>query len=288
MRESPLRMTLVLSLLFAGQALAQANKVSGAAMDARAASSGASAPDPTPAPVPAPAPASADPEALQVIVYPIFGFAPLFSGGASYPTIDFPNLPSGGGGVNGGIASGDTSTSLNGAAFAGFRLEKSKWAVQAAFEYAGLGATRSSPLLDIGMDFTYGQLLVARKILPNFYVDAGFRRIGAKLDVNLLTLPTLTAKPTLWDPLIGVTYRKPLGRKWILNAHMDGGGFGVGADQDISGLLSAECRFKKHFGFTVGAEALHLAISPQIRNRTLDLSTNLWGPVFGLGIYFGR
>ena len=150
MRESPLRMTLVLSLLFAGQALAQANKVSGAAMDARAASSGASAPDPTPAPVPAPAPAPADSEALQVIVYPIFGFAPLFSGGASYPTIDFPNLPGlggGSGGVNNGIASGDTSTSLNGAAFAGFRLEKSKWAVQAAFEYAGLGATRSSPLL---------------------------------------------------------------------------------------------------------------------------------------------
>jgi hypothetical protein len=281
MCESPLRMPLVLSLLLAAQALAQANKLSGAAMDAHVASPGA------------PAPAPADPEALQVIVYPIFGFAPLFSGGASYPTIDFPNLPGLGGGgsgsgVNNGIASGNTSTSLNGAAFAGFRLEKSKWVVQAAFEYAGLGATRSSPLLDIGMDFTYGQLLVGRKVLPNFFVEGGFRRIGAKLDVNLLTLPTLTAKPTLWDPLIGVTYRKPLGRKWIVNAHMDGGGFGVGADQDISGLLSAECRFKRHFGFTFGAEALHLAISPQVRNRTLDLSTNLWGPVFGFGIYFGR
>jgi hypothetical protein len=217
----------------------------------------------------------------------VFGFAPVFSGGASYPTIDFPNVPNLTGGA-GGTASADTSASLNSAAFAGCRIEKSKWAVQAAFEYAGLGASRSLPKVNLGMDFTYGQLMLSRNILPNLYVDAGSRRIGAKISVDLLTLPELRTKPTLWDPLIGATYRKRLGKKWVINAHGDGGGFGVGADQDISALLSAECRFKKHFGFTFGAEALHLALSPQVLNRTLDLSTNLWGPVFGFGIYFGR
>jgi len=91
---------LVLLALLASPTPAQANNLWTAATDA-----GVASPD-----TPAPSPAAL--EGWQVIVYPVFGFAPLFSGGASYPAIDFPNILPGGAG---GTATGQTSTSLNAA-----------------------------------------------------------------------------------------------------------------------------------------------------------------------------
>jgi len=268
----------VLPAILAAQLCAHSDYPSDNPAGEGAAAAGAPAPSPSPTPAPA---ARSD---WQVIVYPVFGFAPIFVSSASYPTIDFPNLPGGGNGT----ASGSTGLSLNSAAFAGVRIEKRKWVVSAAFEYAGLGGSRTSPRIDVGLDFTYGQLLAGREVLPDLWLEGGFRRIGAKISVDLLNLPDLSAKPAVWDPLIGASYRKHLGKKWVLQAHVDGGGFGVGADQDISGALTAEWRFTKRFGLSFGAEALHLAIAPEVRSRVLDLSTTIWGPVFGFGIYFGH
>ena len=72
---------------------------------------------------------------------------------------------------------------------------------------------------------------------------------------------------------------------------MDGGGFGVGCDYDLSEGARADWRFAKHFGMSMGVAALQFKITNTILDntsvrRTLTLSQTTWGPVFGFGIFF--
>jgi len=95
--------------------------------------------------------------------------------------------------------------------------------------WAGLSAKRETPLAKVSLDFVFGHVLVGRELLPGFYVEGGARRLA--LDINA-TVETESASrsPGFWDPLIGVTYRRQLGRKWRILLHGDGGGFGAGSD----------------------------------------------------------
>ncbi len=103
--------------------------------------------------------------------------------------------------------------------------------------------------------------------------------------------PEVGRKPGLWDPLIGMTWRHELGRSWRLHAHLDGGGFGVGSDVTLGGLLRADWRFTKHFGLTMGLGALHFQVTDTVvdaagAKKTLSARQTLYGPLFGLGLYF--
>jgi len=50
------------------------------------------------------------------------------------------------------------------------------------------------------------------------------------LSAKLLDYPEVSGKVGVRDPLIGMTYRKSLGKKWRFSVHGDGGGFGAGSD----------------------------------------------------------
>jgi hypothetical protein len=113
-----------------------------------------------------------DPSSWQISIYPVFAWAPIF--GVS--TRELPSSPEGGGGGGGGLLPpSDTSSSLNGAAFAGFRVEKSKWSTDGTFLWAGLSSERNNPFARISVDAVFGQLMVGREIVPTFSwkVDSG-------------------------------------------------------------------------------------------------------------------
>jgi hypothetical protein len=224
---------------------------------------------------------NSDAHAWQFIVYPAYVWVPFFSSSVTLPGI--PSPPGGGGSV---IPSGTTSGSFDSAAFAGAQVYKDKWEGTATFLYAGLSATRTTPRVTLTMDFIYGQAMVGRYVYKGLAFEGGFRRLAMDLTATVGTYPSVGRTPGYWDPLLGVTYRKQLSKKWRMTGHIDGGGFGVGSDIDIGASASADWRFAKHFGMTMGGAYLHLEDSNTVLAKTLTIKPTMYGPTFGLGIYF--
>jgi len=226
-----------------------------------------------------------DPKDWNVEIYPVYVWAPFM--GASVKLPQFPNLPSLPDLPNGPAGpSADASSGISGAAFVGVRVEKSKWSVRAAALWAGMTASTDRPKVKIGMDLIFGQGMLGREILPNLVLQGGVRRMALNISAAVLDYPEVSRKPGVWDPLIGLEYRKPLGKKWLLDLHGDGGGFGVGSDVTYSVQGQMACRFAKHFGVTMGYGLLHFKVSDTRLQRNLVLDQTMHGPILGFGIYF--
>jgi hypothetical protein len=217
------------------------------------------------------------PYGWHIAIYPAMAWVPIF--GASVTVPPFPSQP---------IApsqTGSTNSSFNGAYFGGARVEKGKWAVDALFMWADLSAERTTPHTSVSLDFVFGDLFVGREVLPNLYLEGGFRRLALDINATVGTV-NATASPGYWDPLVGLTYARPLGKKWRILVHGDGGGFGVGSDVDVAASGRAEWQFVRHAGITMGYGGLHLSNSTTIPRGTLTVSPTMHGPIFGLGVYF--
>lgn len=235
------------------------------------------------------------PDAWKIAIYPIFAWAPVLGADIKLPEI--PSGPGGGGGGGGGeiIPEGKTSGNFNGAAFAGAEVLKSKWSMTANVLYAGMSGDHTSPKVHLGLNVIFGGAMVGHQLLLNgLSLEGGFRRIALGINATVLDYPEVSRKPGVWDPLLGVTYRRQLSKKWRLDGHMDGGGFGVGCDYDMVEGGRADWRFAKHFGMTMGVAAFQFKISDTksvtvdntVLSKTLTLAQTTWGPEFGFGIYF--
>jgi len=230
----------------------------------------ASSPPPQTATAPPPKPYGWD-----IAIYPALAWAPIFGSGITLPpTPSNPIAPT-----------GTTTRSFNGAFFGGARVEKHGWSGDALFMWADLSASRHTPLTDLDLGFIFGDLLVGHKVLPDLYLEGGFRRIALNITARIGD-DSASRSPGFWDPLVGLTYRRYLGRKWRILIHSDGGGFGVGSDVDFTATGRAEWQFARHFGTTMGYGVLHLSESDTVANRTLKITPTLNGPIFGFGIYF--
>ena len=127
--------------------------------------------------------------------------------------------------------------------------------------------------------------MVGYEVLPGFYVEGGFRRLA--LDVTATVgSASASVNPGYWDPLIGLTYRRELGKKWRVLVHSDGGGFGVGSDVDITVTGRGEWQFARHYGLMMGYGLMHLSDSVTTRDGTVHLRPTLNGPMLGFGLYF--
>ena len=230
---------------------------------------------------PAAAPAANDDD-LKVSIYPILLWVPTFSATATVPP--FPDIPNGPD-LPGG--SGSTSASFDGAALAGVSIAKANWRVDADGIWAALTTTRERPLLNVDLDVTYGHVSGGVKVYKDLYLTGGVRRLALKYDIQLQDRPQhFTRKPGIWDPLIGLGWHGALGSRWTLHAVGEGGGFGVGADVDVSGTVRADVNLGAHLGLTFGYNAVYLKISDTVQERTFEVDQTLQGPLIGLGIYF--
>jgi hypothetical protein len=228
---------------------------------------------------------------LEVIIYSILIEAPIF--GAS---IDLPSLPSTpGGGGESGEQSGSTDVSLNTAYMAGVAVHADRWFGEARGVWAALAANRETPRVSLD---TKTRLFNARggvRIAGPLSATGGLRRVSVDLDA-VLTVPTpgreISGSTTkvLWDPLIGVDWRQRAGR-WVLDANLQGGGFGVGTDVDVSGEVHANWRLIPHTELRLGYTLLYYKMTIAEVNigafqRTLVSSQSLHGPIAGFGIVF--
>ena len=195
--------------------------------------------------------------------------------------VTLPELPNGG-----TRPTGRATSSLDSAYSGGFRLEKSRWSVEGSLLWADLSAANTNPNLQTATEIELGQLMGGREIRPGLSLEGGVRRMSLEVSAKLLDYPEVSRSPTFWDPLIGLTYRKHLGKKWRLDLHADGGGFGVGSDVTYGANAKLDWRFAKHFGLSFGYALLHFEVSDAVGQRTLSLEPTIHGPLLGFGIYF--
>ena len=218
------------------------------------------------------------PYGWHIAIYPALAWAPIFGTSVTLPPV--PSQP-----IETPGPSGSTSSSFNGAFFGGVRVEKDKWSVDGLFMWAALSGQRKTPFAEVHLDFVFGNAMVGHEVLPNLYVEGGVRRLSLDLQAQVET-SSASASPGFWDPLVGLTYRRPLGRKWRILIHGDGGGFGVGSDVDVTATARAEWQFARHFGIAMGYGGMHFSESDTVGGRTLTISPTLHGPIFGVGIFF--
>ncbi len=218
------------------------------------------------------------PYGWHIAIYPALAWVPVFGTSVTLPSL--PSQP-----ISTPGPSGSTSNSFNGAFFGGARIEKGKWSADALFMWAALSAQRTTPLVNVNLDFVFGDIMAGREVLRDLYVEGGARRLA--LDIHATVLSSSASRsPGFWDPLVGLTYRRQLGRKWRILIHGDGGGFGVGSDVDVTATGRAEWQFARHFGIAMGYGGMHFSESDTVKSRTLAISPTLHGPIFGFGIFF--
>ena len=158
-------------------------------------------------------------------IYPALAWVPIFGTSVTLPPLPTQPIAPG--------PSGSTNSSLNGAYFGGARIERGKWSGEVLFMWTALSADRTTPHTSVNLDFVFGDAHVGREIIPNLYLEGGFRRLALDVHATVGT-DSGDGSPGYWDPLIGLTYRRLLGKKWRVLIHGDGGGFGVGSDVDVS------------------------------------------------------
>ena len=217
-------------------------------------------------------------------VDPLYVWVPFFSSSVTLP--ELPDLPSPPGG-----ATDKTKTSLNGAVMLGLRLEKGKFLARGNLLYAGLDADRENPNLKVSLNLTYGELFGGWAVARNLHLEGGVRRIAADASATFLTYPKVETKPGFWDPLIGLSYKSALGRKWQLVLHGDGGGFGVGSDLDVCFSAGLDWRAASHFGMSFGYQAVYLRFAHTVLESTslskeLKFGALMQGPTLGVRILF--
>jgi hypothetical protein len=243
--------------------------------------------------LPATRSAAADPDkGIEVIVYPILVEAPVF--GAS---IDLPSIPSSpGDGGESGEQSGSTDVSLNTLYMAGVSVRAPRWMVDARGQWADLSASRQRPGTTLD---TKARFFIARggvTLGHGFSVTAGVRRIWGALDASL-TVPSLgnrvltaSVDKTLYDPLVGVDWRRRAGA-FTFAANAEGGGFGVGTDRDVSAEIDINWRFTAHTDLRLGYGFFYYKISSDpigigSFQRSIVSAQTLHGPAIGFGIAF--
>lgn len=218
---------------------------------------------------------------MTVSVYPVLLWLPSFSAEVNVPPFpDDPNGPD----LPGG--SGSTESSFDGAALAGLSIEKGSWRLDIDGIWAAVGAERETPNLTVDADVIYGRVSGGWKIYKDLYLTAGLRRVAIDYDIQINGRGPFDRKPGVWDPLIGLGWHSTPERKLRLHVLAEGGGFGAGADVDLSGTVRADVRFTRHFGLTLGYSALYLELSNTIRDRTLEVKQTMHGPIAGVGFYF--
>lgn len=218
-------------------------------------------------------------EGWQVAVYPILVWIPV--------DIDIGvEVPPSGGGADDGEAGDIVDSRFDGAYLGGVAATNGAWRLEAYGIWAGFGGDRPErPFLRADIDLIYGEGRVGRRIAPDFYVTGGVRRFALKYDITLGSLPQLSRKPGLWDPLVGIGWHR-VRPKLEWHASFEGGGFGVGADVDLGAQVRVDWKPIPHFGLTAGYGIVYLKVSDLVLSREIVVKPTLNGPVAGIGLYF--
>jgi hypothetical protein len=213
-----------------------------------------------------------------VAIYPVLGWLPLFGASVDLPSL--PDIPGDPG------ASVTIDSSWDSAYLAGFAVQSNRVVAEGEFLWAGLSGSLNAPRVSLSSDIIYGEGFAGPRVASGLAIVGGVRRLAVKIVADVGERPAFERKPGVWDPLVGVDYRRRLARRWNVQATALGGGFGVGTDVDVSARFRADWTFVPHVGVSLGYQVLYFKLSHTLLEQTFTTSQTLHGPVVGVGIYF--
>jgi len=218
-----------------------------------------------------------DTDGWKTIVYPIHAWLPVFGADITLP-------PGGGGG--GPTESAKTSGNFNGAALAGFRVERARLSIEGEFIWAGMSGSVEAPRFEITLDTIAFSVLGGFKIAPALYADGGVHRLALNVTASILNFEPVTWKPGIWEPVVGLTFRPQLSKtvRIFTQAHL---GFS-GDDSTRSGAANASVEWQpiRHLSVGAGWGWLYQRVDGTILRGPVHLAQTLNGPIITLGIPF--
>jgi hypothetical protein len=177
---------------------------------------------------------------------------------------------------------------FDGAYFGGFYASKDWFRTDLDVVWAAVGGDRiDTPQFSVDLDLVYFHATGGVRLTPGLYATGGLRRVALKYDIRVAGFSNIERKPGIWDPVIGVGYHlEGEGRPIEIHATFEGGGFGVGADQDYGVMARVDWKLFRHFGLAAGYNYLYLKLSDTVRGREITAKQSVHGPVVGIGVYF--
>ena len=229
---------------------------------------------------------AADDPGWDVSVYPVLAYLPVMG-----INVRLPDAPPCIGCPPDTPPESRANSGLSGAAFVGFRVEKSRFSFEAVYNYAGLEASASSPFVDVNLKIYAGIVKGGFMVVKDLHVEAGAHYMALKVTADVLTYPEVAWEPGRWDPAVGVTYHPRLGKHWRLQTRLDWIGLGGDAYSATSGQARMEWEPIKHFLLTAGygfsKEKLNGTLeTAKFGNKDIHLDYTLHGPILGIGIHF--
>jgi hypothetical protein len=220
----------------------------------------------------------------NTIVYPVYGWAPVFGADVRLP--EQPNAPGSGGGGGTTIPSAKTSGNFNGAAFGGFRVERRRLAVESNVLWAGMSGAVDVPHFQLHLSTTSVRVIGGVKVLPALYVEGGVRYLGLKMTAGVLAFQEVTWKPGIWEPVVGATFHPQLTRTIRLVAQADVGGLGSDSHRSSAAKAIIEWKPISHLLIGAGWGVLYVRADGTILTKPVHFQQTLNGPIVALAIPF--
>lgn len=226
----------------------------------------------------------------KLVIYPILIQAPIFGA-----TVDVPSVPGDGGdGAIGG--SGSTDAALNAAYMGGVEFDAQRVFGEVDFLWTKPSASRTTPTVDVTSTIWLVTARGGYRFYRGLAVTGGARRLSLDLNTTL-QLPdfgvTLRGQSSrvVWDPFVGIDWRRYVNKELSVSLGADAGGFGVGADSDFHLHARADWQPARHLSIRAGYEMFHFDltladVSIGALQRSLNATQTLHGPEIGVGIVF--
>ena len=225
---------------------------------------------------------NSDDHGWRTSIYPIRGWLPIFGADVTLP--EQPTPPGSGGGA--AIPSAKTSGNFNGAALAGFRVERARVSIDATILWADGSGSVQTPHFDLTGDTISFRVLGGFEVAPALYVEGGVRRFGLNMTASILNFQPVNWKPGIWEPVVGMTYHPRLGKKTRLFTQADVG-FSTD-DSTRSSAVTASIEWKpiSHLSLGAGWGWAYIRADGTILTKPVHLTQTLNGPLLSLGIPF--
>ena len=177
---------------------------------------------------------------------------------------------------------------FDGAYFGGFYASKDWFRADMDLVWAAIGGDRiERPAFTVDADLVYFHATGGVRVAPNLYATAGVRRLALKFDITVADFAAIERDPGFWDPVIGVGYHyEGEGRPVEFHATFEGGGFGVGTDEEYSFMGRVDWKPFRYFGVSAGYAFLHFKATDTRLGRELTAKQTVHGPLVGVGVYF--
>jgi hypothetical protein len=157
------------------------------------------------------------------------------------------------------VSISDMFDALEMGAMAAYRMENDTWSISGDVTFMALGGKASGPRGHVRGDVDIDQLTVmatlGRRVAPSTEVLFSLAYFDLSTDVHLRAFnqSRRAGIDADWvDPSIGLRYETALSDKWTFTARGDVGGFGVGSDLLVHGIMTFRRQQTERFGWFLG------------------------------------